>query len=268
MVDGDTLKLRFPDGSRDTARLLGVDTPETHGPVAPEDWAGVPDTEAGRTCLAEWGDRATQFTTNELLGQTVQVEFDENEPERGYYDRLLVYVYVDGSLFNDDLVKQGYARVYTDSQFTKKSAFLDYEGQAQSANRGAWECRDVVTTTATATPAPSEGDADSLVVDAIHEDAAGNDHENENDEWIRFRNAGDAPLDISGWTIADAVGHTYRVPEGTTLAPGATVTLYTGSGQDTDSELYWGSDAAIWNNGGDTIIVRTDEGERVIDHEY
>lgn len=289
VVDGDTVKLRFPNGSRETARLLGVDTPETHGPVDPGEWAGVPDSEAGRSCLAEWGERATRFTTDRLLGKTVIVEFDANEPRRGYYGRLLVYLSVDSRSFNDDLVRQGYARVYRDSRFTEKSAFLGYEEMARSNQRGAWACRDARATpsetasptasptrtaeptdTSTATPtAESSTPADeSLVVDAIHADAEGNDHENENDEWIRFRNAGDATLDLSGWTVADEAGHTYRIPDGTTLAPGGTITLYTGNGQDTDDALYWGSDAAIWNNGGDTIIVDNAAGETVLSREY
>jgi hypothetical protein len=62
--------------------------------------------------------------------------------------------------------------------------------------------------------------------------------------------------------------HTFTFPD-LTVAPGATITLYTGSGSDTDDEVYWGSGRAVWNNnGGDTIIVTTDDGETVIRHEY
>ena len=42
------------------------------------------------------------------------------------------------------------------------------------------------------------------------------------------------------------------------------MTLYTGDGTDADTELYWGADAAVWNNDGDTVYVRTDEGRRVV----
>ena len=278
VVDGDTVKLRFSDGSRGTARLLGVDTPETHAPATPDEWEGVPDSQAGRSCLSAWGDRATAFTRDRLLGETVRVAFDENEPKRGYYDRLLVYVHLDGELFNDDLVRRGYARVYTDSRFTEKAAFLEYEAAARDAGRGAWACRDATETRAATdspTPEPTEtprneqgADSGALVVDAIHADAAGNDHENENDEWIRFRNAGDATLDVSGWTVSDAAGHDYVVPAGTTLEPGASITLYTGSGADAADSLYWGSDAAIWNNEGDTVVVRDASGAVVLRESY
>lgn len=61
---------------------------------------------------------------------------------------------------------------------------------------------------------------------------------------------------MGGWTVSDEADHVYTVPSGFTLQPGATVTLYTGSGTNSNSELYWGSGSAIWNNGGDTVIVK------------
>jgi len=61
VVDGDTLDVRFADGSEERVRLLGVDTPEVHADTAPGEFEGVPDTEAGRACLADWGERATAF---------------------------------------------------------------------------------------------------------------------------------------------------------------------------------------------------------------
>jgi len=34
------------------------------------------------------------------------------------------------------------------------------------------------------------------------------------------------------------------------------VTLHTGSGTDSETDLYWGSGSPIWNNDGDTVTVR------------
>jgi len=64
------------------------------------------------------------------------------------------------------------------------------------------------------------------------------------------------------------VDYAYTFPGGFTLDPGETVTVYTGSGTDTDSELYWGSGRAVWNNGGDTIIVTNANENVVIRKEY
>lgn len=120
--------------------------------------------------------------------------------------------------------------------------------------------------------APSEDDEgggeSQLEVVEIHEDAPGNDHENLNEEYVVFRNAGESRLDLTGWRVEDEAGHTYRFPDGFGLDPGQEVTLYTGSGEDTDTELYWGSEQAIWNNGGDTVLVYDDSGAVVVEREY
>jgi competence protein ComEC len=106
-----------------------------------------------------------------------------------------------------------------------------------------------------------------LVVETIHADAAGDDRENLNDEYVTFRNAGDGPLDVGGWTLRDEAEKTYTFPE-LTVPAGGTVTVYTGSGTDTETELYWGADGPVWNNAGDTVIVTNAAGERVLTEEY
>ncbi|WP_050033978.1 lamin tail domain-containing protein [Halorubrum halophilum] len=108
----------------------------------------------------------------------------------------------------------------------------------------------------------------ALTVADIHADAAGDDRDNLNDEYVVFENTGNETLDLSGWTIEDEAGQSYTVPEGFELAAGETVTLHTGSGTSTTTELYWGSGSPIWNNDGDTVIVSTPNGERVLEETY
>lgn len=128
-----------------------------------------------------------------------------------------------------------------------------------------------------ATPAPtptvatdggtSSGDGE-LTVESINADAEGDDRENLNDEYIIFRNDGDNSLNLTGWTVSDESGKTYQFPDGFTLDPGATVTLHTSSGTDTESDLYWDAGRPVWNNDGDTVTVTTSEGEVVIEEAY
>lgn len=49
-------------------------------------------------------------------------------------------------------------------------------------------------------------------------------------------------------------------PTGFSLVSGDQVTLYTGSGSNLSSELHWRPDSAIWNNGGDRIVVLNGDG--------
>ncbi|MFC6764892.1 lamin tail domain-containing protein [Natrinema soli] len=117
-------------------------------------------------------------------------------------------------------------------------------------------------------PAESTDRAGALSIVTIHEDASGDDSNNLNDEYIVFENTGDQPLELDGWSVADEADHTYTFPSGFALDPGAQVTLHTGSGTDSSSDLYWNSGRGVWNNGGDTVTVRNDSGTVVLEEEY
>ena len=123
-------------------------------------------------------------------------------------------------------------------------------------------------TTTVATDGGTTTDGSTLGIANVHADANGDDRQNLNDEYAVFENTGETALNLGGWTVTDAAGHTYTFPEGFTLNAGTTVTLHTGSGTDTESDLYWGSGTPVWNNGGDTIIVRNADGKRVLIEEY
>lgn len=268
VVDGDTIKIAYENGTRDTARLLGVDTPEVHGENEPGEFEGVPDTEAGASCLRDWGYEASDFATNRLEGQQVTLTFDDNEPRRGYYDRLLVYVHHDGTEFNYALVTNGLARVYDDSTFTRKDRYDTAESVAMTERRGLWTCSDPdATTTGSGTETGTPTDV-SLAVAEFNYDAGGDDRENLTGEYVVLENRGDEPLNLSGWTARDEAGHTYMFPDGLTLDPDEEVTLHTGSGEDGDGHLYWGHDSPVWNNDGDTLVVRTADGTVVLEKGY
>jgi micrococcal nuclease len=156
VVDGDTVDVRFEDGTEERVRLLGVDTPETYEDVSPDEFEGVPDTDAGRSCLRTWGEQASEYADQRLAGETVTVELDPVSDRRGGYDRLLAYVVVDsetsetprttegdgavnGDSFNRALLEEGYARLY-DSEFTKRDDYASVERRARENDTGLWAC--------------------------------------------------------------------------------------------------------------------------------
>ena len=100
-------------------------------------------------------------------------------------------------------------------------------------------------------------------------DAPGDDNHNLDEEWVRFTNTGTAPVDLSGWHVADeSSSHRYTFDD-LTLVPGAAVTLFTGCGSDTESERYWcNADSAVWNNSGDTVFLRDPSGNNVVAETY
>lgn len=140
VVDGDTIDVRLPDGSEDTVRLLGVDTPEVYADNNPEEFEGVPDTEAGAECLRDAGNESTAYVTERLDTGNVTLVFDPNADRRGGYGRLLAYVIVDDRNFNYDLVATGHARLY-DTDFVFRERFDAAEQQARDQQRGLWRCQ-------------------------------------------------------------------------------------------------------------------------------
>lgn len=264
VVDGDTVEVAYANGTRETVRLLGVDTPEVHAQNSPGEFPGVPDTEAGQRCLRRAGENASAYAEDRLAGESVRLAFDAASERRGYYGRLLAYVVVDGGSFNRALLRAGHARVY-DSTFTERERYERTAAAAREDRRGLWRCA-----TADADAGTTEGavDGTGFEVVAINYDATGNDNENRNDEYVTFRNAGDDPLDVSGWTVADEAGHSYTFPDGTVVDPGAAVTLRTGPGTDTETTYHWGRSGAVWNNDGDVVVVRNATGATVVREPY
>jgi micrococcal nuclease len=94
-VDGDTIRVDL-GGMATSVRLIGIDTPETDGPFTDEECFGI---EAGR------------FTDAALAGREVELEYDVERLDR--FGRTLAYVWVDGTLFNERIVREGYAMVAT-----------------------------------------------------------------------------------------------------------------------------------------------------------
>lgn len=79
-----------------------------------------------------------------------------------------------------------------------------------------------------------------------------------NDEYVDVKNEGSSVLDLSGYTIEDEAGNAYVFPDSFTLGAGDTVRVHTGDGTDTTTDLYWGRDAGVWNDDGDTAHVFDD----------
>ena len=122
VVDGDTVIARFDNGTTETIRLLGVDTPEVVDPRKP---------------VQCFGHAASDFTKSQLTGKRVSLELDA-EP-RDKYGRLLTYVILRGHRYNDDLLARGYARfLVIPPNGSHARAMLREELAAKAARRGLW----------------------------------------------------------------------------------------------------------------------------------
>lgn len=114
VIDGDTIVI---EGGQ-KVRYIGINTPE------------VETSE----CFAT---EASQINNNLVLGKVVKLEKDISETDK--YGRLLRYVYLNDEMINDELVKEGSARIETvppDVEF--RNQFLESQKYAKENNLGLW----------------------------------------------------------------------------------------------------------------------------------
>ncbi|MFB6269098.1 MAG: lamin tail domain-containing protein [Halobacterium sp.] len=107
-----------------------------------------------------------------------------------------------------------------------------------------------------------------LVVTDLNVDPDGGDRAHLANEYVEFKNDGEEPLELTGYTIKDEAGWAFYVPDGFTLGAGRQFRLHTGHGQWDEDDLYWGLDTPVWSNDGDTVIVLDDTDATVLEYTY
>lgn len=124
VVDGDTIKINM-NGTTETLRLIGMDTPETVDPRKPVQCFGV-----------EASNKAKEL----LSGKQVRIETDASQGTRDVYGRLLVYVHrSDGLFFNKHMIEEGYAYEYTyNTPYKYQGEFKSAQQSAEANQKGLW----------------------------------------------------------------------------------------------------------------------------------
>jgi endonuclease YncB( thermonuclease family) len=122
-VDGDTIDVNM-NGSVETIRFIGVDTPETHKPNTP---------------VQCYGPEASSYTHSLIGKNSLRLEADPLDTNRDRYGRLLRYIYLpDGTLVEAKLIGEGYGFAYTQFPFQKKAQFIALEQSAKQSGKGLW----------------------------------------------------------------------------------------------------------------------------------
>ncbi len=124
VVDGDTVDLDI-DGKRVRVRLIGINTPETVDPRRPVE------------CF---GKEASNKAKEILSGKWVSIESDPTQDTTDKYGRKLLYIYTsDGTLFNIQMIREGYAHEYTYRYpYKYQQEFKNAEHDARTEERGLW----------------------------------------------------------------------------------------------------------------------------------
>lgn len=123
-VDGDTFRVTI-NSEEHLVRMIAIDTPEL----------------AKNGNKAEYyANEASDYTCNKLKNaKKIELEYDNNSDKVDKYDRVLAWVYVDGKLLQEDLVKNGYAKIaylYDDYKYT--STLQEKQELASANEKGLW----------------------------------------------------------------------------------------------------------------------------------
>jgi len=124
VIDGDTFVVENGTKKGDKVRLIGVDAPETRN--------------TSRKKIGYYGKESKVFLTKLLTNKKVRLVEDVGKRDR--YGRILAYVYLGRTFVNAELVKKGYAQVYTVPPNVKYAKlFVELEREARNHGRGLWK---------------------------------------------------------------------------------------------------------------------------------
>ena len=127
-VDGDTATFNI-NGKRKKVRFLGINTPESV----------KKDSE-----VESYGKEASNYTCNLVKNANkIEIEYDINSDKEDKFGRVLAYVYVDGKMLQEELLKKGLAKVaylYGNYQYTEQFKLLEKE--AKEKKLGLWNLDD------------------------------------------------------------------------------------------------------------------------------
>ncbi|NCG23128.1 MAG: hypothetical protein GWP47_03225 [Actinobacteria bacterium] len=223
MTDGDTFRVVI-DGVEERVRLVGIDTPE----------AGECMADEARLALEHYLD-------------VDEIALLSDVSDRDQYGRLLRMVQTPEGLINARLVDDGLAiaRSYPpDTLWDDELA--EAQVAAQARNVGLWD-----------SAACGEPPDVSIVIVEIQHDPPGNDTEVLNQEWVKLASVGGEAVDMTGWVLRDeSASKRFAFPDGFVIEPNQPVTIHSGCGTASASDLYWCvNGSAVWNNNGDTAFL-------------
>jgi|GEM_PF-2109622 len=115
------------------------------------------------------------------------------------------------------------------------------------------------TATPTAYPVGSSPATATVRITYIEFDPVGDDLDGEH---VLIKNFGDLPLEMTGWTLSDEKNSSYKFLT-FTLQSQNVVTVWIKVGTNDAGNLYWNDSRSIWNNDGDTALLKDKSGKLI-----
>lgn len=236
--DGDTISVLLnTSGEEVRVRLIGIQAMEIHPFTnnTPNDF---------------YADEAIARLTELLggVGETVTLRAIDQNIE--ILDRTARHVFSETSgeevNVSEVLLEEGFVLPFShETENTYNEFYMALAQEAKAEDIGIWS-GDYDT------PADSNNVNFDLLVNF---DAEGDDVLNLSGEWIKITNTSGRDVDISGWVIRDSGLNFFIFPDATTIDNGDAITIYGGSGTNTNNIFYWGNTEPFLDNFGDGIYL-------------
>lgn len=221
VVDGDTVLLS--DG--EYVRLLGIDTPERSQLLYEEAKARL-----------------------QQLAETKNVTLEKDVTNKDKYQRLLRSLFVNNSLANVQIVRDGLARPLVIGPDRKYADLIAAAAeQARLQGTGVWNL--------------TEGQW-CVYIRQFSPNPPGADEHNLNGEKVVLRNKCTTALQLDGWMLSNTAGRTFLLPN-LTILPKGLLTVRSGNGTDNATDVFLSSVQPAWKNSKEAATLRDGEGRLV-----
>ena len=240
---GEQTEKEIPDYNMTVVEILDGDTFDL-GNEERVRIIGINTPEKGRP----FSDEATEALSEMIMGKEVTLVNDSKNDDADSSGRLLRHVYVDGVSVNYEMIRTGMAFWYPYSSGTDMDESYQ-EAQESAANDyvGLWTESQY-----------------NITIDYIEYDPEGSEVDG---EYLIITNHDNYNISMEGWYLQDEAART-AYEFNYTLEINTSVKIYTGSGEDNQTTLFWGWYQGIWNNSGDMAILQDEDGLMVDYYQY
>ena len=205
---------------------------------------GINTPEKGRP----FSDEATEVLSEMIMGREVTLVNDSKNDDSDSSGRLLRHVYVDDISVNYEMIRTGMAFWYPYSSGTDMDeSYQEAQESAAENHVGLWTESQY-----------------NITIDYIEYDPEGSEADG---EYLIITNHDNYNISMEGWYLQDEAARTaYKFNY--TLEVDTSIRIYSGSGEDNETTLFWGWYQGIWNNDGDMAILQDENGLMVDYYRY
>ncbi len=221
------------------SRIIDGDTIETSTGEKIR-FIGINTPEKKEACFEE----AKKFLEKEILGKNVLIQGQEKDQ----YGRTLGRICLEKESINKKLLEEGLAHYYSIQEFPELKKLQE---KAMQEKKGClWR----------------KGNENYFLENCIKLNKLEFKGNEFSGEYAEFFNDCNYSIDLNGFYLKDEATNLYFFPA-TKIKAKSFVRVYSGKGENTENEFFWGK-GNVWNNNRDQLFLRNKKGILLVYYNY